>query len=278
LVARLAERTSELITIAAMPPESNISPSLVGKLKRRTRHVLEGTAIGRHALKSYGLWRLNRLAASYGNAKALFTHIYETNLWDGTESVSGPGSTAACTENLRRELPALMLRLDARRILDAPCGDFNWFRLVNLPFGVTYIGGDIVEPLVARNTALYGDAKRSFQVMDIRRDPLPASDLWICRDVLFHLSNADVYAVLRNFLNNDISYFLVTTHPERGRNRDIPTGSWRRLNLEREPFFFPPPLARIDDRAEGLPAREMCLWGRDQIARVVGATPAKFCS
>jgi hypothetical protein len=245
-------------------------------LKRRTRRLLEKTAIGRRALSSYGLYRLNRLAASYSDAKTFFTHIYETNLWNGTESLSGPGSTAAYTENLRRQLSELLLRISARRILDAPCGDFNWFRLVELAPGAVYIGGDIVEPLIARNASRYGNGPRSFQVMDVRRDPLPASDLWICRDLLAHLSHADIYSVLRNFLENDIRYFLTTTHTECNKNKDIPTGSYWPLNLECQPFDFPRPLARIDDLVEGMPVRQVCLWTREQVEHVVRAAPAKF--
>ncbi len=141
---------------------------------------------------------------------------------------------------------------------------------------MTYVGGDIVDSMIERNTALYGNEMRSFRVIDIRHDPMPAADLWVCRNSLFHLSYADVYASLRNGLNSGIRYFLITTHPKRERNSEIPTGSYRPLDLEAKPFLFPEPLQRIDDWAEGELFRQMCLWSREQVAAVVSAAPAKF--
>ncbi len=41
--------------------------------------------------------------------------------------------------------------------------------------------------------------------------PLPKADLWLCRDVLFHLPNKDVITVLANFANSEIPYLLTTT-------------------------------------------------------------------
>jgi hypothetical protein len=249
---------------------------MVGKLKLRTRRVLEKTAIGRRALEAYGLYCAAKFATRHADAKSLYSHIYETNFWGDPESVSGPDSTTVYTQNLRRQLAQLLRRLGVRRIVDAPCGDFNWFRLVDLAPGVVYVGGDIVESMMARNAALYGNGTRSFHVMDIRHDPLPASDLWICRNSLFHLSYADIYAALLNGLNSNIQYFLITTHSQRRGNTDIPTGSYRPLNFERPPFHFPTPLMRIDDWAEGEDVRQMCLWRQEQVATVVSAAPARF--
>jgi len=257
-----------------MASESKTSHPLIVKLKPWTRRFLEKTELGRRMLEAYGLYRRNRLATSHGDAKTFFTSVYQTNFWNDPESFSGPDSTVAYTENLRRELTKLLLQLDVQRILDAPCGDFNWFRLVDLPPGTVYAGGDIVESLVARNTALYGKETRSFHVIDICRDPLPTSELWICRNAMFHLSYADIYAALRNCSNNGIKYFLATTHPQCVKNVDIPSGSYRLLNLELRPFLFPTPLARIEDWAEGEDVRQICLWRQEQIAEVINRAPA----
>jgi hypothetical protein len=39
-------------------------------------------------------------------------------------------------------------------LLDIPCGDFNWMKLLNL--GVDYIGADIVGELIAENRRRFG--------------------------------------------------------------------------------------------------------------------------
>src|SRR4051812_27850000 len=63
---------------------------------------------------------------------AVFSDIYRNNSWGDAESVSGRGSTLARTEVIRRSLPGLLESVGARSLLDAPCGDFNWMRHVEL--------------------------------------------------------------------------------------------------------------------------------------------------
>lgn len=239
--------------------------------KRWIRSVLEKVPFGRRFLEAYGLYSRNKLARDHGGAQGFFEYVYKTNFWADPESVSGPDSTVAYTEQMRTSLQALLKRLGVRRILDASCGDFNWFKMVELPAGVTYVGGDIVEPLIARNIAQYGNENRSFQVIDICRDALPSSDIWICRNTLFHLSYADICLALRNGVDSGIGHFLITTHPRKD-NADIVSGSYRPLDLEAAPFLLPEPLARIDDWAEGEEFRQLCLWSRDQISARINPT------
>jgi hypothetical protein len=73
------------------------------------------------------------------DAEVVFSEIYERNLWNDPESVSGRGSTLRRTTIIRRELPALLIDVGAKSLLDAPCGDFNWMRLTELG-PVTYVG------------------------------------------------------------------------------------------------------------------------------------------
>ena len=40
--------------------------------------------------------------------------------------------------------------LKVRRLLDAPCGDHNWMRHVDLD-GIQYLGMDLVEDIVKHN-------------------------------------------------------------------------------------------------------------------------------
>ena len=96
-------------------------------------------------------------AAEYAglDLAARFTRLYRTNLWDGAESRSGIGSGLAATERIRAELPPLLHHLGVRRLLDVPCGDFHWMAHVDLAAaGVgAYVGGDLVEEIVAANRA-----------------------------------------------------------------------------------------------------------------------------
>jgi SAM-dependent methyltransferase len=182
-----------------------------------------------------------------------------TNRWRNRETVSGPGSTIEYTEKLRAELPGLLEQFRIRTMFDAPCGDYHWMQLVERP-GVKYIGGEIVPELVEDNNARYADENTCFILCDILKDDLPAVDLWLCRDVLFHFPYAEVFRTLGNLFRSDIKYILTTDHPEQEKNYDIRIGRFRPMNMMREPFLFPEPIIWVDDWIEGYPVRRLGLW------------------
>ena len=103
-----------------------------------------------------------RLAKRFGTAEERFRHIYKSNHWSETESVSGPGSTLEETEPIRRDLPSLLKELDATSLLDLPCGDFHWMQHTDLA-GIDYIGGDLVGELIERNQAQHARDGVSFR-------------------------------------------------------------------------------------------------------------------
>ena len=204
-------------------------------------------------------WLRLKQALSIETRRDLFRRYALMNHWQNAESVSGPGSTVENTTHLRKELPRLFEQFEIKRMLDAPCGDFNWMRLVEHP-GVQYIGGDIVPELVKANNMTYADSSRRFMLCDILLDDLPTVDLWICRDVLFHFSYADIFQTFKNLLRSDITYLLTTDHPGQKVNSDIRTGGFRLMNVMREPFCFPDPHLWIDDSFQHFPTRRMGLW------------------
>ena len=168
--------------------------------------------------------------------------------------------------------PAVAELLSAMRIqtlLDAPCGDFNWAdRLTDVVDA--YIGVDIVGELIARNSREYGGGNRTFIVADLTRDPLPKSDLVLCRDCLVHFPFADIWATLANFKRSGAEYLLTTTFVGRAVNRNIRLGRWRPLNLEAAPFHFPPPLEVIDEQCTHSGGiyrdKRLGLWRMDVVA------------
>jgi hypothetical protein len=117
--------------------------------------------------------------------------------------------------------------------------------------GVRYIGGDIVEALIAADRERFQQRPElEFRVLDLLSDPLPTCDLVLVRDCLVHLSFADVHRALANIKASGARYFLSTTFQRLESNRDITTGDWRPINLERAPFDLPPPLALIDEQCQ----------------------------
>lgn len=196
----------------------------------------------------------------FRHSKGLFTYYYKTNKWGNPESVSGSGSTINATRTIRHEIPKLIKEYKIRTILDAPCGDFNWFQLISLDPGIEYTGGDIVEDLVLNNKRKFEFDKRKFLKLDITKDKIPTSDLWLCRDVLIHLSNKDAMEVISNLKNSKIKYFLSTTFPDIKENYDIYTGEYHAVNLELPPFNFPSPLMYIDDSDAELKGKKLGFW------------------
>lgn len=169
-----------------------------------------------------------------------FEQIYKTNLWSDTESRSGAGSSLDATARLRASLPPLLRTLDARRLLDVPCGDFNWMSRVDLT-GIGYVGGDIVESIIEANRARYESADRKFMRVDLTSGPLPDTDVILCRDCLVHFSFDNIMAAFRTMRGSRAKYLLTTTFLDREVNKDIVDGDWRPLNLVQSPFLLPPP-------------------------------------
>ena len=200
-----------------------------------------------------------------GSREEIFTYYYRENGWNNPESASGWGSTLEYTENIRKEIPIVMERFNIHSILDAPCGDYNWFRFVNRGDDAFYLGGDIVPDLIQKNKERYQNQNTSFIQLDIIAEDLPNAELWLCRDALFHFSNADIFAALNNFIKSDINYLFTTTHTECRANADILTGQFRLLNLELPPFNFPPPIQYVDDWIADFPVRKIGLWERKTI-------------
>jgi hypothetical protein len=202
--------------------------------------------------------------------REIFTAYYRERHWGGPEceSASGYGSTVDATSHLRRELAILMRELQVKHLLDIPCGDFNWMRHVDLA-GIEYIGGDLVEPLVASNNARFGAANISFRALDVVSSELPRSDLVVCRDCMIHLPFAAVWDALRNMRRSGSTWVLLTHFSWKGfgPNVDAEVGGWHRLNFELPPFEFPTPAAAIVEGCEAKNCEDkmLALYRLDQL-------------
>lgn len=178
--------------------------------------------------------------------RRVFTAIHAARSWGDCESASGPGSTRDRAAAFLPDLLDLVRSLPVRTLLDAPCGDFNW--AAPLADAVDhYIGVDVVPALIAANRR-HACGRRRFLCLDLVGQRLPAADLVFCRDALVHFSQADIAEALASFRRTGATYLLTTTFVGERDNRDIATGDWRPLNLQRPPFSFPAPLALVDER------------------------------
>jgi hypothetical protein len=233
--------------------------------------VLETAPISRRIV---GLLRnsVNKRRKAWKQTERVFDKIYRRNDWRSNQSASGTGSEDSQTEQLVRCLPRILHDLGVTRILDIPCGDFNWMRHVDLG-GIDYTGADILAPLIAENRKRYGGEGRSFRQLNLVMDVLPKADFILCRDCLVHLSLADIAAALRNIAVSEATYLATTTFPGRKANIDIKTGGWRPLNLLAAPFHFPQPLKIIEEgctEAGGAYAdKSLAIWRVGELPAIV---------
>lgn len=175
------------------------------------------------------------------------------------ETACGYGSTMAATESVRAELPRLLSRLGVRVLLDAPCGDFNWMRHVDLG-GIEYIGCDLSDANLATARA-YAD--KDFRRLDIVAGSLPKADAMLCRDFYQHLPNLMVKAALATFVASGVKWLIATSHDSASNASLNEIGGFNPINLTRAPFGLPDPYVAIDDG----PGRVLGLWDRIDVLR-----------
>ncbi len=217
----------------------------------------------------YARWRIpaeikRHRVLKLDTSQERFTAIYNSNLWGAADTVSGPAASLENTEALRRHLPAIFEKYAVRTLFDVPCGDFHWMKHVVAEYPMTYIGGDIVLPMIEANNARYGNARTSFIHFDAARDQLPQADLYLCRGLLSLLSFADGMNALRRFAESKIPYILASTHKTNFgvANIDIKSGDFRRIDMFSAPFSLPQEIERLSDSND----EDVCVWSREQVA------------
>lgn len=237
--------------------------------------VLNDGNIRRQIINSFWskLWKDNKIALTTAkdkesNTTDRFAKIYQNNFWGSIESASGSGSTLLITRSLRHSISSLLQELHVEIFLDAPCGDYNWMQHVDM-HKVQYIGCDIVPRIIDANTARFSNSSRSFICANIIKDPLPKSDIVLCRDCLVHLSFDDAFTALRNIKKSGAKWLLTTTFIERTVNKELGVAGWRVLNLQLAPFNFPTPAKLIIEKCfEGggiFADKSLGLWEIDSL-------------
>jgi hypothetical protein len=180
--------------------------------------------------------------------KKKFELIYKTGYWKSknSDSFSGGGSNIESTSKIRRSLQKFLQEREIKTMLDLPCGDWSWMSKVDLT-GIEYIGGDIVDDIIFKNTAKYPNYK--FQILDVVNDNLPAVDLLFVRDCLVHLEEEQIKAVFDKVVRSGSTYFATTIHVKCQENATPSAADrWRKINFTIEPYNLEEPIYLLDDR------------------------------
>ena len=180
--------------------------------------------------------------------KDAMEQIYEKKLWGGSEYDFYSGDGSHRQDFVYPYICAVTAFLksfdDSITVCDLGCGDFNVGKEL-LPYAKRYIAVDIAQNLVDRNKEKFQSKNLEFHCLDIAVDDLPPADCVILRQVLQHLSNAEVQKVVDKL--SDYKYLILTEHLPIGDftpNQDILSGQGIRLkknsglDLLEAPFNF----------------------------------------
>ena len=167
-------------------------------------------------------WRL-RVRRGMTNEQ-IFSQIYGENRWGGEkgEFCSGTGSTndavvTTYVDTIRRL--ASERGFLGTRFVDFGCGDFRVGQRL-LTLCSTYVGVDVVPSLVDRNNQVYGNQTTQFLAQDLTRDEPPEGDVCFVRQVLQHLSNAEIRTILSKL--DRYQWVFITEHKPNASASTLP--------------------------------------------------------
>ncbi|WP_296386743.1 class I SAM-dependent methyltransferase [Winogradskyella sp.] len=165
--------------------------------------------------------------------KDAMNQVYEMKLWGGKDFDFYSGVGSHNPKIIKPYLDSLISFLSSHNstlaVCDLGCGDFNIGKqLTN--FTKKYIAVDIVKNLIERNNTLFKEDNLEFHCLDIAKDELPKADCIILRQVLQHLSNAEIQKIIKKLTN--YQYVILTEHVPTVSftpNKDIISGQGIRL-------------------------------------------------
>lgn len=177
--------------------------------------------------------------------KDAMQQVYAKKLWGSgnTDFYSGAGSHD--TETVQAYLKAVIGFFKSLEtppvVCDLGCGDFNVGKEL-VPYTQAYKAVDIVPELIAHNKELFKSKQLSFDTIDLAKDPLPEGDCALLRQVLQHLSNAEIASIVNKLYA--YRYVILTEHlpdQEFTPNIDIISGQGIRLKKHSGVALLAPP-------------------------------------
>jgi len=164
------------------------------------------------------------------NVRGVFETIYDKRVWGGG---SGIGSSPRMAGSYMNFLQAFLNNNAIRSVVDIGCGDWQFSQFIN--WGErTYLGIDVVASVIETNRRLFSKPTISFSHANPLEEGFDATgDLLLIKDVLQHLSNANVQKLLR--LTSRFKFSLLT-NAYASTNDDCENGDTRPLDVRVEPF------------------------------------------
>ncbi len=158
---------------------------------------------------------INRLRSP----KGVFSDIYDRNRWGGErgEMYSGSGSRGEAAVQYANSVKDFILSNDIKSVVDLGCGDFFIGQQI-AKVVESYVGIDVVPSLIEFNNKKFGSDNVSFICADITSDDLPEGTLCLVRQVLQHMSNAQIARLLSRLRK----FLIITEHQPGAEDLKIP--------------------------------------------------------
>jgi 2-polyprenyl-3-methyl-5-hydroxy-6-metoxy-1,4-benzoquinol methylase len=171
--------------------------------------------------------------------------VYTNKLWGHNQSDFYSGEGSHDPEIVKPYIEVLIAFLTSFKkplvVCDLGCGDFNIGKQL-VQHAKKYEAVDIVTALIAYNKKEFVADNLQFYCLDIAVADLPAGDCIILRQVLQHLSNAEVASVVQKL--DHYKYVIITEHVPNGDfipNMDIVSGQGIRLKKQSGVNVLAPP-------------------------------------
>jgi SAM-dependent methyltransferase len=141
-----------------------------------------------------------------------FDEVYRKKIWKRGASVSGPGSEGLPAERYVELVLEYASTHALRTVVDAGCGDFSVGSRLARIFE-RYTAFDVSPHIIETNKQRYADLIRqnvTFSVADMTSTTFPQADLILIRQVLQHLTNAQIELILKNLEGSNWRRALIT--------------------------------------------------------------------
>jgi SAM-dependent methyltransferase len=176
-----------------------------------------------------------------------FGRIYLERAWGEQEDdpfCSGSGSSGNTATSYCEFVANFIREHQIASVIDVGCGDFRIGRRI-CETGVNYLGVDVVPELIEHNRNRYSNDRINFSCRDVTRDSLPLAELCLVRQVLQHLSNTEISAVLEHL--EQYPFAIISEHvpvTTRSPNLDKPHGPDTRMCDGSGVYVDLPPFSR----------------------------------
>ncbi|WP_033957041.1 class I SAM-dependent methyltransferase [Psychroserpens jangbogonensis] len=177
--------------------------------------------------------------------KDAMEQVYAKKLWGDNKSdfYSGAGSHQPEIVNPYIDVVTSFLTSFKRPLVvcDLGCGDFNVGKEL-VKHTAKYVAVDIVADLIEHNKENFNEENLEFHCLDIAVDDLPIGDCALLRQVLQHLSNAEIQSIVSKL--HGFKYVILTEHMPEGDfvpNKEIISGQGTRLKKQSGIKLLAPP-------------------------------------